>query len=180
MPFRQRMSRNYRPRMAIVQSFKQQREETVSYAGLNANNQYVVVFGVAADALANDRKNVPVGAKVSSVFITVDFVSATGGATGTFSWMYTCLRAGQAIGTEFAATDASNWSNVGLSNARNQVIKSFTGIFGTEDAGVVRYNFQMKLPKHCQRIRQGDNHTITFNANNSGTLKIATRYKYYT
>lgn len=180
MSFRGRRRGRARMVLTPIQSFKQQRQEVITYAGTVANNNYIVVVGVARDALSGDRKNVPVGAKIMSIAVTVNFGSTSAAATGDGNWMLTCLRAGQDVQDEFAATNAADWSNIGLSNARNQVIKSFLVNFSTENGATYRHSSQIKIPKMYQRIRQGDVWTITWNSGLGGQLAIGTRYKYYT
>ena len=91
--------------------------------------------------------------------------------------MLVCLRNGQTIATLFAGTKAADWSVIGLSNSRNQVIKSFTGIVGTEDAGAIRYNVHIPIPKMFQRIREGDQWVLVWNSFSPGPLTTAFRYK---
>ncbi len=180
MSYRGRRRSRRRMILAPIQSFKQQRQEAVTYAGSLANNNYIVAVGTLQDAMGGDRKNVPVGANISSVHVTVNFGNTSAAATGDGNWMLTCLRAGQDIQDEFAATNAADWTNIGLSNARNQVIKSFLVNFGTENGSTYRYSQQIKIPKVYQRIRQGDVWTVTWTSGLGGQLLIGTRYKYYT
>jgi len=165
--------------MQVIQSTKMQRQETVTYVGASENNVYNLVIGKNLAGVINNVQDVPVGAKVYSVDVSVNFISASSSDTGTYSWMIVKFRDGQTAGGQFATPDASNWSNIGLSSARNQIVKSFQGIFATEDAGAVRYNIHVKIPKIMQRTREGDSLVIVFNANGPGTLNIASRYKYY-
>ncbi len=166
--------------IAPIMSFKQQRQEGVTYAGSLANNNYVVAVGVQRDAVGADRKNVPVGANISNVHVSVNFGSGSTSATGDATWMFTCLRDGQTVGGVFAGTNASDWTNIGLSDSRNQCIKSFIGNFGTENGNTYRASGNVKIPKIYQRIRQGDVWTVTWNSGLAGSLVIGTRYKYYT
>ncbi len=119
------------------------------------------------------------GKKVFSVDVSVNFVNGSATEAGVYSWMLLKLRAGQSIVGEFAATDASSWSNIGLSNARNQIIKSFMGVMGTEDGVAVRNNFHIPIPRLMQRVREGDQLLLVFNADLGGPLHIGSRYKSY-
>ncbi len=179
MPYR-RMQRRPRRSMGITQSVKLQRKETSTYVGANANFVYQVNIGKElADVLTNQIDN-PVGSKVFGVDISVNFISSTGGQTGTFEWFIWKARTSQSTAGVFSDPKGADWSELGISAGRNQIIKSYMGIYGTEDASAVRYNLHVKIPKMMQRTRLNDVITIVFNASDAGTLSIGTRYKYYT
>ncbi len=179
MPYR-RMRRRSRSSSGITQSVKLQRQETVSYVGANANNIFQINIGKELpDVLVNGIDN-PVGSKVFSVDVSVNFISSTGGQTGTFEWFIWKARTSQSTAGVFADPAGANWSTLGNSAGRNQIIKSYMGIYGTEDASAVRYNPHIKIPKMMQRTRLNDVLTIVFNASDAGTLSIGVRYKYYT
>ena len=122
--------------------------------------------------------DVPVGARITTMAISIGFTNATANAGSTYSWMLVKYRSGQTVSNCFAVTDASQWSNIGVSACRNQVIKSFTGVTGTEDAKALDYVIQVKIPKIYQRMRDGDNWVLTWNSSEAGTINIGTRYKF--
>ncbi len=161
-----------------MQSVKVQRQEAVSYVGAGLNNDYNVAIGVPVGDTTT-TVNLPTGAKIFNVHVVVKFISSTGGDNVGGSWMITKMRKGQTIATEFGAPNGSDWSNIGLSSARNQVIQSYTFLAGTQDAGPYLFDRNVKIPKIYQRLREGDTIIITFNADVVGTLLVATRFKYY-
>ena len=171
--------RRARRMSAPIVSQKVQFAIPLSYVGAGANAESLIAFGVPVGTDQVLITNVPNGAKVYNIHCQAGFVSGTGGTTGIWSFMIVKLRDGQSIGTEFATINASQWSNIGLSKIKNQVIKSFTGIVATEDAGAVNLNFNCKIPKIYQRMRDGDSIIGVFTADLAGTLQTAFRYKYY-
>jgi len=165
--------------MSPIQSKKIQFAEIVSYAGGNANNIVVVGNGVDIGVAPILVTDIPNGAKISSIAISENFVATAGGAEGSYSYMFIKLRVGQVVGTEFGATLASNWSSIGASNARNQVIASFMGVVGSEDSGGFNHTRQIKIPPIYQRMREGDQFLIVFNSDIGGILATGFRYKFY-
>jgi len=121
-------------------------------------------------------REVPVGSFIRSIFVSVNFIAGTGGTTGNFDWCLMKLRDGQSVVGTITSPD---WSNIGLAAARNQVIKSYMTTFGTEDAGSVKYNLQIKIPKIYQRMRAGDTFVIALQTSDVGDLATGARYKYY-
>jgi len=176
MPFRRRMRRRMRPMSAPIVSYKHQRQTDVTYVGGLANQIITYYTGTGPGAGATVGQ-VPAGNKVFSVNASVNFTHTSGTGTSRLNWMLVHLRADQDINTLFAATDAANWSNIGLSLARNQVIKSYLAIVGSEDAGPKSWNVHIPIPKMWHRVREGDSLVIVFNSDDSGFLSIGTRYK---
>jgi len=175
MPYRRR--RRMAMRAPIV-SFKHQQVEDTSYVGASANLIHRLYVG-----LPPGEPNTPVavanGEKVYSVDIVVSFIHGEGTGDTNLNFMLTKFRADQSVSTLFAATNASSWSNIGESSARNQVIKSYMGQAGTEDAGPKTYTLHIKIPKIYQRVREGDALDVIFNATDIGSLRIGHRYKSY-
>ena len=174
------MRRFRRKSSGITQSTKLQREEKVSYIGGNANNVYIVATGKELPDVTVNGTDVPVGAKIFSTEVSVNYITSGGGTTGSFEWFLWKARAGQDTTECFADPAGANWTTIGLSGCRNQIIKSYMGVYGTEDSSAVRYNVHPKIPKSMQRTRLGDQLLVVFNADQAGTLSIGTRYKYYT
>ncbi len=167
-----------RAMLAPIVSYKHQKSTPLSYLGGGANNFDLLYLGGAPGADASVDV-VPSGNKVYSVDVSVNYISGSGSISSTFSWMIVHLRDDQSVGTMFAQSDASNWSVIGLVKGRNQVIKSYMGIVGTEDAGSSRANIHIKIPKQWHRVREGDQLYIVFNAQEAGTLNTGFRYKSY-
>ncbi len=169
-----------RSRMQLIPivSTKKQRNEDITYAGLGANNIYNLYAGVGVGDVET-TSTVQMGKKVFSVDVSVNFASGSGVTSATWAWMLLKLRAGQSIVGEFAAVNAAFWSNIGLSNARNQIIKSFMGIVTSEDGVPLRANLHIPIPRLMQRVREGDQLLLVFNADVAGPLSIGSRYKSY-
>ena len=173
---RQMGMRRRRTIRAPIVSYKHQRAEDVTYVGAGSNHQFNII-NVIGPGEPSTPTDVAAGHKVYGVNISLNFIHPSGSGTDTPKWMVVYLRADQSIATLFAATNAADWSNIGLSNARNQVIKSFMSVIGTEDSGPRIYNIRVKLPRIYQRLREGDRLVIIFNAVTAGPLSIGVRYK---
>ena len=172
MPRFRRMRRVMR---APIVSYKHQNSENSTYVGGDANNNYILYSGVA-QGTPSTPTNVPSGSKVASVVVTVNFISGDASTTGLYSWMIVKLRDGQEI-SDIAGTDASNWSNVGTSNMRNQIFHTEMGIFPTEDAGWIRYQKRIKIPSIYHRVREGDRLVLVWNSASAGPLSLGKRFK---
>ncbi len=174
MPFRRRR-RNMR--MTPIHSVKNQMAQKQSITA----NALVLHFIQTSVEVGQPTKitgvEVPVGAKVHSVDVSVNFISGTASSTGNFDWCLMKIREGQDVAGLITNPD---WTNIGLANGRNQVIKSYMGIFATEDAGAMRYNVHIKIPRIMQRVRAGDQLVIAVIATSAGDLSTGARYKYYT
>ncbi len=175
--FRRGRPMRRRPMMrAPIVSYKHQQQADLTYGGAVANQEYDLYTGSAPGATAG-VSTIPAGNKVFSADITINFIHSSGTGSTNVRWMLVHLRTDQTIAGLFAATDAPNWSNIGLSNGRNQVIKSFISLAGTEDAGPQRWNLHVKIPKMWHRIREGDKLVIVFSATDTGDLTIGSRFK---
>jgi len=174
-----KMPRHFRRQMVMrapIVSYKHQQQADITYAGAQANLIYDVYIG-GAPGIAAGVAIVPAGNKVYGINVSVNFVQTSSSGNTRINWFMTHLRSGQTVDGEFAASDASNWSNIGLSKARNQVVKSFLSVVGSNDAGPKTWNIRIKLPKMWQRVREGDQLQITFNGAEAGLLVVATRFK---
>ncbi len=119
---------------------------------------------------------VPAGARVFSVDISVNFNHTTSGEVGTLSYFYGIARSGQSPSTDFPAPQ---WTAIGLSNLRNQIIFSRMIVVGDEAGMGLRDNVNIKIPKIYQRIRDGDLHFIKIFNQLGGAMSIGQRYIYY-
>ncbi len=166
-----------RPMTAPIVSFKHQRNEDITYLGTNANNVFRIYLG-GAPGSASASTNVPAGNRVYSIDVTVNYVVETANSGSTFSWMVAHFRSGQDPNALFPGVN-SNWTTIGSSNGRNQVIKSYMGVVGTEDGGLLRHNIHIKIPKQWHRVREGDTLELFFAGSEAGILSIGTRFKNY-
>jgi len=173
---RRRMRRPMRRMLAPIVSYKHQRQTDVTYTGSSVN-QLVTVYQGGAPGGAAQVFEVPAGNKVYSVDISVNYVQESSSGTTRLNWMLVHLRDGQTVDAQFAPTDAANWSNIGESSSRNQVVKSYVATAGSEDAGPKMWNVHIKIPKMWHRVREGDQLQVIFNATDAGLLVIGTRFK---
>ena len=163
-------------RMNPIQSVKNQRSTTTTTTAAVNVLDFVALAteqGVATKVVGNE---VPVGATVYSMDISVSFISGSASDTGTFEWCFMKLRDGQSVTNTISSP---NWSDIGLSSGRNQVIKSYMTVFSTEDGGSVKYNPHIRIPKIYQRMRSGDQFVIVTKTSQIGLLLTGARYKYY-
>ncbi len=162
---------------APIVSYKHQRNETVSYVGTSLNNTFTVLSGVGPGE-AESPNQAAAGHHVYSMDVSVNFVTSSGTGSGDYSWFLVHLRSDQTLASMFP-TPSSEWTTIGISKNRNQVIKSYMGVVGSEDGGIVRQNPHIKIPRIFQRIREGDVILLVFNGAEAGTLSIGARYKTY-
>ncbi len=113
-----RRFRSRRRRMgSIVQSVKNAFESNISLvANTAADFQHVVgvEVGTATKTLGIE---VPVGAKVFSIELWVNIINPAGGTDGSGNWYLATSRSGQTL----ASFPDPDFSNVGLSERRNQI-----------------------------------------------------------
>ncbi len=165
-----------RMRMNPIQSVKNQMA-TKQTAISNTNVvDFIAVSSEVGEPTKITGREVPVGATIYSIDVSVNFISESGTITGNFDWCLLKIRSGQAVSTLIVSPD---WTNLGLSTGRNQIIKSFMSLFGTEDAGSIRYNLHIKIPKIYQRMRSGDTFALVMQSSSAGSLASGARYKYY-
>ena len=178
MPFRRRMSRRSMPMRAPIISYKHQFQQNTSYTG-NADNEALVLFtGMEPGAQASPT-TVPAGNKVYSVDVSVNYIQTSSSGNATINWVLCHLRSGQTYTGLFSQPGGADWSVIGLSSGRNQIIKSFMNLVGSEDAGGYRVNLHIKIPKLFHRVREGDQLLIIFNGSEVGALQLGARYKSY-
>ncbi len=173
------MPRHFARRMimrAPVVSYKHQRQTDTTYIGTSANAITTFYTGGAPGATASIGV-VPAGNKVFSVNVSVNFVQTSSSGNSRIEWCIVHLRADQTFDSLFASPGGCNWTTIGNSMGRNQIIKSFIGLVGSEDAGAQRWNLHVKIPKMWHRVREGDSLILVFNAENAGALTVGTRYK---
>ncbi len=176
------MFRRGRPRRrmsmrAPIVTKKRQFNFITSYVGGLANDITTLYTGLDTDQLEGSV-GVHLGKKVYSVDVSVNFITSSPSEGNDYSWMLVHLRQDQVVGTLFG-TPASSWSTIGNSPGKNQVIKSYMGVHGTEDSSSVKYNVHIKIPKMWHRIREGDSLQLVYNGDAAGTLNIGFRFKTY-
>ncbi len=143
---------------------------TVTAAQNQFNAVEAVEIGAGTKILGTET---PVGAKVFRIFVSINAITDSGAGNTRIEWNLQMVRSGQ------VAVD-TNWSTIGLSSQRNQIIHSEIAQVGTEDAGPYRFNRSIKIPRVYNRIRDGDRILVNFKSvTNPVNLVVAFRYKYY-
>ncbi len=179
MPYFRRFRRRRSRLGNIVNSVKKQNSQTSSYAGANANQQFIIATGIQ-EGTAEGLDTVQVGKVIKSVAVSINMVNSSASAGGDYNVMVWKARKGQSTTNEFGAPNGSSWASIGQSQARNQVILSHMGVLGTEDGHTVTINKNVKIPRPFQRMREGDVLQIIFCGSQGGTLHMGYRYKAYT
>ena len=177
MPFRGMRRRMRRPMRAPIVSFKHQHSQVTSYLGGNVNNLFIINVGTLQGVPVSPNTT-PIGEKQYSVDLTVTFVNGSANAATDFSWMLVHLRADQTIAGLYPGI-SSNWSQIGLSSGKNQVIESYMGAIPTEDGVSYSFRKHIKLPKMWHRIRDEDQLVMVWNSDQGGTLALGARFKTY-
>ncbi len=160
--------------MTIVQSVKNTHDEDLTISGTKNVTTLAVAVEVGG-ATKITGKEVPVGAKIFSVELWVNYVAGST-ITGNFKWYLGKSRSGQSITTDFPLPA---FTAIGLSGFRNQIFHQETALVGTEDAGPYKFHRRIKLPPPFQRFRAGDNLFIVTQADTAGLQSVAILYKYY-
>ena len=172
-----RRFRRRRPMSAPVVSFKHQHAQITSYIGGNANEEFVILAGTNQVAPVSPT-TAPIGHKMYSVDVTVNFVNGSANNASDWSWAIYHLRQDQTIVGLFGA-QASNWSSIGVSSTKNQCFESHMGTISTEDGSMYNREKHVKIPKQWFRIRDGDQLILVWNSAQGGILALGARFKSY-
>lgn len=174
MPFRRR--RRMMASRPIVQSIKNQFASKQSLVPATATSiQYAVTVPVGAPTKLLGTE-VPAGAKVYSVQCFINVINPTGTGDGNLDYFFAKARSGQTLNNDFPDPD---FTDIGLSDVRNQIFKSSSKLFGSEDAGPLQHQFRLKIPKIYQRMRDGDILFLKIEASIACEISIGFIYKYY-
>ena len=176
MPYRRQSRRRSMMSQTIVQSVKNQNNTAQS---ATPNSLQVIEFAQAVDVGAATKvfgNEVPTGAKVFSVDVYVNAIVPSGSGNTSFRYYICKTRGGQIIGTDFPSPI---FSDIGLSDVRNQIFHSDMVQLGSEDSGPLRRKLHIKIPKIYQRMRTGDKLNFVSQAVLAIETDIGFRYKYY-
>ena len=133
----------------------------------------ILVNGVKVNgAIKVIGTEVPAGAIVSQIDVYLNLIVPSGSGNATVVYFVICRRAGQ------SAVPASSFTAIGLSDMRNQVIRSEMTMIGTEDAGPLRTKFKVKIPKTYQRIREGDDISLIVQSTEASEMSAGCRYRF--
>jgi len=99
--------------------------------------------------------------------IYINAIVDSGSQNTNFDFYVIFRRSGQAA----SSIPEADFSSIGLSELRNQIIFSDLNQIGTEDAGPLKRKISIKIPKMFQRLREGDfwdlvyGHTVAVQTN---------------
>ncbi len=142
----------------------------------NAFIDHEIVVGVKGQAATKILGNeVPVGAFVKMIAISVNMSVSAGTTGGTLSWYVGIRRSGQGVNS----LPDTDWTVIGLADTRNQVFHSAMAIVGSEDASAYARTIYVKIPRIYQRIRAGDVIFIRSKNDQAHLLSTGARYYYH-
>ena len=156
--------------MQVVKASHQLKQSTV--AGLK--HVHVITKTIGVGEARTQQTEIPVGAHLASIVCSLNWILPTGSGTANIDFYIMQRRSGQ--------TDAdipfADWSSIGLSNVRNQIFHSEITLLGTEDAGALRRNFRLKIPKKFQRCRDGDEWVLVYDTSDNTQDSLGFRFKW--
>ena len=142
---------------------------------MNIQSSLDMVEGVAPNKERVTPNEVPAGAHVFGIDVYVNAIVPSGSGHTNFNYIVQIQRTAQGPITNL------DFSSLGLSNLRNQIIHSDMVQLGTEDAGPLRRKLRIKIPRIWRRIRQGDVISLQWVATTTAIeVHMGCRYKYYT
>ncbi len=169
--FRRRMAA---PRATITSLKNQHGRQQTTVPG--TKNFISVMTAIAPGEARVLGSQVPAGAHVYSIACDLNWIHGSATGDGSLNWYFIFMRSGQ----EVADAPSADWSDIGLSNLRNQIIYSELNSIGTEDAGPIKRRVRIKVPKLYQRIREGDVWRLIYDNTSSVEENIGFRFKSFT
>ncbi len=156
-----------RPRMAMVAPVKLKNQHDFKASiTIGMKNAFVLMTGIKPGAARVLSSEVPAGNHVYRYNLNLNAIHASGSGSGNIDLYIAFLRSGQTT----ADLPDANWSSIGLSTLRNQIIWSELNQVGTEDAGPYKRKVSVPVPKLYQRVREGDSAVLIWG--NSETIEI--------
>ena len=136
-------------------------------------NTFVLMDGIKPNAERTLGSEVVAGAHIFSMNVYVNALVPSGSGNTNFDYYVIYLRTGQ---TPSIIPDA-DFSAIGLSPVRNQIIFSDLNQIGTEDAGPMKRKVHIKTPKLYQRIREGDQWLLVYGHSSTVETNLGFRAK---
>jgi len=162
-----------RRRMKFTTSTKNMAHKAVTNP-MNTQDSILLVSGITSQGTRTSGNQVPNGAHVFNIMVYVNSIVPEGSGSTNYNYIVMCLRDGQSVPADI------DFSTIGLSKTKNQVLISEMTTLGTEDAGPLRRKFNVKIPKIYNRIREGDQIVLVWTAQSLATENfMGFRYKYY-
>ncbi len=156
---RRRMNRNPGVKLKNQHNFK-------ASITVGPKNAYVLMAAIPPGAARVTGDQVPAGNHVYRYNLNLNAIHPTGSGSGNLDLYVAFLRAGQTT----ADLPDADWSAIGLSTLRNQIIWSELNQIGSEDAGPYKRKVSIPVPKLYQRVREGDQAVLIWG--NSQTIEI--------
>jgi len=146
------MARRFqRTRMRFTQSLKVQHGRSQSDVP-NSKNTFALLRTVGVGEARVTGDQVQPGSHIFRMNVYINALVPSGSGNTNFDYYIVFRRSGQTS----ANLPEADFSSIGLSTLRNQIIFSDLNQIGTEDAGPMKRKISIKVPKMYQRIREGD------------------------
>ncbi len=121
-------------------------------------NTFDLLVGIGPNEARTTGFQAVAGSHVFSMDVYINAIVPSGAQNTNFDYYVIYLRSGQ---TASIIPDA-DFSSIGLSTLRNQIIFSDLNQIGTEDAGPLKRKLHIRTPKLYQRIREGDQWVLVY------------------
>ncbi len=118
--------------------------------------------------------NVAIGSKVSSLFLSIFVLGTSGSDSGLVDWYIWKNPRGSIPGGSRPIP-----GNTGLANTRNYIMHEEKGLAATQDGTPMVFKGVIKIPRHFQRIAQGDIFEVVILAPVAKDFCIKAIYKNY-
>jgi len=135
-------------------------------------NAFILMTAIPPGGARVLASEVPAGNHVYRYNLNINAIIASGSGQGKFDCYVAFLRAGQTV----SDLPDSDWSSIGLSNLRNQIIWSKLNQMGSEDAGPVKIVISIPVPKLYRRIREGDSAVLIFGNSDAIEINFGVRF----
>lgn len=139
------------------------------------DNLFNLLIGIAPQETRTTGNQVSAGSHVFSMDVYVNALVPSGSGNTTFNYYIAFRRQGQ---SSTALPDA-DFSSIGLSLLRNQIIFSDLNQIGTEDAGPMKRKIHIRVPKLYQRVREGDQWDLVYGHSDAIETNLGFRAKAY-
>ncbi len=117
---------------------------------------------------------VAIGAKVSSFFVSIFVLGDTGASSNLVDWYIWRNPRNQVIAGNTPAP-----GNTGISPVRNFIIHEEKGLFASQDGTPMVFKGVIKVPKHMQRVADGDTWQIRILSPGTARFCIKVIFKDY-
>ena len=141
----------------------------------STKNVFNLVLGIPPNTARTTGNECTAGAHIFSMDVYVNAITPSASNETNFNYYIAFRRQGQAS----SALPEADFSDIGLSNMRNQIIFSDLNQLGTEDAGPLRRKHHIKIPQMYQRVREGDQWDLIYGHTDAVETNLGFRAKCY-